>query len=115
MIKGAKDYVSALLERDIRVFIYVGTYDWVCNWIGNEAWTLALEWSGHADFSSQPLREWTVDGKRAGKTRDAKGLTFATVDAAGHMVRKLCSTRILELTKNILRCRTISLKSPCRW
>ncbi|KAJ7850096.1 serine carboxypeptidase [Mycena leptocephala] len=86
MIKGAKDYVSALLERDIRVLIYVGTYDWVCNWIGNEAWTLALEWSGHAEFSSQPLREWTVDGKRAGKTRDAKGLTFATVDAAGHMV-----------------------------
>ncbi|KAJ6589383.1 serine carboxypeptidase [Mycena capillaripes] len=86
MLKGAKDYVSALLERDIRVLIYVGTYDWVCNWIGNEAWTLALEWSGRADFSSQPLREWTVDGKRAGKTRNAKGFTFATVDAAGHMV-----------------------------
>jgi len=86
MMKGAKDYVSALLERDVRVLIYVGTYDWVCNWIGNEAWTLALEWSGQAEFSSEPLREWSVDGKRAGRTRYAKGLTFATVDAAGHMV-----------------------------
>jgi carboxypeptidase C (cathepsin A) len=27
MAKGAKDYVSALLERDVRVLIYVGTYD----------------------------------------------------------------------------------------
>jgi len=86
MMKGATEYVGALLERDVRVLIYVGTYDWVCNWLGNEAWTLALEWSGQEEFSSQPLREWTVDGKRAGRTRYAKGLTFATVDAAGHMV-----------------------------
>jgi carboxypeptidase C (cathepsin A) len=87
VMKGATDYVSALLERDIRVLIYVGTYDWICNWLGNEAWTLALEWSGQAEFSSQPLTEWAVDGKRAGRTRHAKGFTFATVDAAGHMVR----------------------------
>ncbi|KAJ7689725.1 hypothetical protein B0H17DRAFT_1202175 [Mycena rosella] len=47
---------------------------------------LALERSGHVEFNTLPLREWTVDGKRAGKTRVAKGLTFATVDAAGHLV-----------------------------
>ncbi|KAJ7898651.1 serine carboxypeptidase [Mycena olivaceomarginata] len=86
VMKGATDYVSALLERDIRVLIYVGTYDWICNWLGNEAWTVALEWSGQAEFSSQPLTEWAVDGKRAGRTRHARGFTFATVDAAGHMV-----------------------------
>ncbi|KAF7338843.1 Carboxypeptidase [Mycena sanguinolenta] len=86
MMKGATEYVSALLDRDVRVLIYVGTYDWVCNWLGNEAWTLALEWSGQAEFTSQPLTEWKIDGKRAGQTRHAKGFTFATVDAAGHMV-----------------------------
>ncbi|KAF8217517.1 serine carboxypeptidase [Mycena galopus ATCC 62051] len=86
IMKGSTHYVSALLERDIRVLIYVGTYDWVCNWLGNEAWTLALEWSGQAEFVSQPLAEWVVDGERAGRTRAAKGFTFATVDAAGHMV-----------------------------
>ncbi|KAJ7689701.1 serine carboxypeptidase [Mycena rosella] len=86
MTKGATEYVGALLERGVRVLIYVGTYDWVCNWVGNEAWTLALEWSGHVEFSALPLREWTVDGKRAGKTRAAGALTLATVDAAGHMV-----------------------------
>ncbi|KAJ6545213.1 Alpha/Beta hydrolase protein [Mycena capillaripes] len=63
LMKGATEYVSALLERDVRVLIYVGTYDWICNWLGNEAWTLALEWSGHAEFSSQPLREWNVDAR----------------------------------------------------
>ena len=25
--------VGALLERGVRVLIYVGTYDWICNWV----------------------------------------------------------------------------------
>lgn len=86
-LHGAVDYVGALLARQVRVLIYVGTYDWICNWIGNEAWTLALEWHGQQDFAALPLRKWHVGGHVAGKTRSAHGLTFATVDAAGHMVR----------------------------
>jgi carboxypeptidase C (cathepsin A) len=79
-------YIAALLERNIKVLIYVGKYDWICNHVGNERWTLALEWSGHEEFSTQSLREWKVDGKPVGMTRSAKGLTFATIDGAGHMV-----------------------------
>lgn len=81
------EHVAALLERDIRVLIYVGSYDWIAHWVGNERWTLDMEWSGKEEFNKQPLRDWVVDGKFAGKTRSAKGLTFATVEAAGHMVR----------------------------
>jgi carboxypeptidase C (cathepsin A) len=86
-LHGSTDYVGALLARQVRVLVYVGTYDWICNWIGNEAWTLALDWHGQQDFAALPLREWHVDGHVAGKTRSAHGLTFVTVDAAGHMVR----------------------------
>ncbi|KAJ7073477.1 serine carboxypeptidase [Mycena belliarum] len=85
-----QDYVGALLERGVRVLIYVGTYDWICNWVGNERWTLALEWSGQAEFAAEPLHPWAVGNDfakgRAGLARSAKGLTFATVEAAGHMV-----------------------------
>ncbi|KAJ3571869.1 hypothetical protein NP233_g3480 [Leucocoprinus birnbaumii] len=80
-------HIGALLERGIRALIYVGTYDWVCNWVSNERWTLDLEWSGREHFVKEELREWTVDGKKAGLVRSKHhGLTFATVDAAGHMV-----------------------------
>jgi carboxypeptidase C (cathepsin A) len=79
-------HVAGLLERGVRVLIYVGTYDWICNWVGNERWTLALEWSGQDAFAAEPLREWVVDGTVAGRTRSAGPFTFATVDAAGHMV-----------------------------
>ncbi|KAF9240280.1 serine carboxypeptidase [Melanogaster broomeanus] len=67
-------------------FIYIGTYDWICNWVGNERWTFLMPWTGQEAFVSQPLREWEVDGHVAGKVRSAGGLTFATIDGAGHMV-----------------------------
>ncbi|KAJ7886503.1 Alpha/Beta hydrolase protein [Mycena leptocephala] len=86
LAKGAEAYVAALLERGVRVLVYVGTHDFVCNWVGNEAWTRELEWSGGAAFKEALLREWSVGGKRAGRTRAVGALTFATVDAAGHMV-----------------------------
>ncbi|KAF8125712.1 serine carboxypeptidase [Boletus edulis] len=69
-------HISGLLERGVRALIYVGTYDWICNWIGNERWTLKMPWTGQEAFVSQLV----------GKTRSANGLTFATIDGAGHMV-----------------------------
>jgi carboxypeptidase C (cathepsin A) len=84
---STQHYIAALLERKVNVLIYVGKYDWICNHVGNEAWTLALEWSGHEEFSTQSLRDWKIDGRSVGTTRSAKGLTFATIEGAGHMVR----------------------------
>lgn len=92
------DHVAALLERGVRALIYVGTYDWICNWVGNEAWTLNMEWSGKEAFGQQALEAWLVEGEVAGKTRSAKGLTFATVDGAGHMVSVKTNFQLHRLT-----------------
>lgn len=114
------DYVASLLERGVRVLIYVvsdftyyyqlssavirlqfsvhlsqGTYDWICNHVGNERWTVALDWSGKNEFSNTDLRDWMVGGKSAGKTRSAKGFTFATITGAGHMVSSYIALYIL--------------------
>jgi carboxypeptidase C (cathepsin A) len=86
-LHDSQDYVGGLLERGVRVLIYVGTHDWICNWVGNERMTLALEWSGAGAFRGEPLRPWVVEGEVAGLTRSARGLTFAQVAGAGHMVR----------------------------
>ncbi|KAK0438471.1 serine carboxypeptidase [Armillaria borealis] len=98
-----KDYVAALLERGVKVLIYVGSYDWICNWVGNERWTLALEWSGQTEFATKELRDWYVDGKPAGKTRSAKGLSFATIHGAGHMVPYDKPKESLEMVQRWLR------------
>ena len=70
--------------------------------VGNERFTLAMEWSGQSKFVSQELREWKVDGRVAGLTRSAEGLTFATVDGAGHMVPHDKPAEALELVKRWL-------------
>ena len=49
--------------------------------------TLNLEWTKQAEYRSQPLRTWIVDGNVAGMTRSGGGLTFATITGAGHFVR----------------------------
>ncbi|KJA15144.1 hypothetical protein HYPSUDRAFT_48669 [Hypholoma sublateritium FD-334 SS-4] len=96
-------YVAALLERGVRALIYVGKNDWICNHVGNEAWTHALEWSGHAEFAGAPLRPWNVSGAQAGMARSAGGLTFATIEGAGHMVPYDKPKESLEMVNRWLR------------
>lgn len=31
-------YIAALLERGVRVLIYVGENDWICNWVCDRWW-----------------------------------------------------------------------------
>ncbi|KAI0800559.1 serine carboxypeptidase, partial [Fomes fomentarius] len=93
----AEHYIESLLERGVRVLIYVGDTDWACNWVANDRMTLALEWSSQESFRSEPLRDWFIEGEVAGKTRRFGDLTFATVRDAGHMVPYDQPERSLEL------------------
>ena len=74
------------LASGIRVLMYAGDQDYICNWLGNQAWTLALDWPHHDDFNAAPFTEWSVGGKSAGQKRSSNGFTFLRVYDAGHMV-----------------------------
>lgn len=39
-----------MMEDDVRVMIYAGDLDLICNWLGNERWVDALEWEGQEEF-----------------------------------------------------------------
>ncbi|OJT10990.1 Carboxypeptidase Y -like protein [Trametes pubescens] len=80
-------YLAALLERGVRALVYVGAADYICNWIGNERMTLGLAWTRQEEFRNQSLAPWLVDREVAGVMRSGGGLTFATIDGAGHFVR----------------------------
>ncbi|KAL5513246.1 hypothetical protein ACEPAH_3644 [Sanghuangporus vaninii] len=60
LAQPTQQYVAELLARDVRVLIYVGTYDWICNRTSNRI--------------------------AAGITKSAGQLTFASVYGAGYMV-----------------------------
>lgn len=81
--------VPKLLEK-IPVLIYAGDADYICNWLGNQAWTEALEWPGKKDFNKAELEGLKVSGdKKAddyGKVKSSGNFTFMRIFGAGHMV-----------------------------
>ncbi|KAJ1770237.1 hypothetical protein LPJ74_003382 [Coemansia sp. RSA 1843] len=78
--------IPPLLDAGIRVLIYAGDADFICNWYGNKAWTLELEWPGQERFKAASDLAWSVDGVLAGEARSASNFTFVRVFGAGHMV-----------------------------
>ncbi len=74
------------LAAGIRVLIYAGDQDFICNWLGNQAWTQALEWPHQAEFNSTQPVDWEVAGNKAGTLQSSNGFSFLRVYDAGHMV-----------------------------
>eukprot|EP00045_Choanoeca_perplexa_P000768 m.16020 g.16020 ORF g.16020 m.16020 type:complete len:445 (-) comp10529_c0_seq1:208-1542(-) len=86
-MRDYQDKVSGLLANKTRVLIYAGDVDYICNWIGNKQWTLALDWSGKADFNNAGDNPWnTVNGNATGLLRQAEAFSFLQIHNAGHMV-----------------------------
>ncbi|KAH9257677.1 hypothetical protein BASA81_004135 [Batrachochytrium salamandrivorans] len=75
--------IPALLEDGIPVLIYVGDQDYICNWLGNKAWAMKLQWSGNKQFNSALDVDWN---KGAGRIRRVGAFSFLQVYKAGHMV-----------------------------
>lgn len=75
-----------LLADGIDVLIYAGDVDYICNWLGNKAWTMKLNWPHAADFQAASDEDWKLDGRTVGKLRSSNGLNFMQVYEAGHMV-----------------------------
>mmetsp|Transcript_11947 Transcript_11947/g.14925 ORF Transcript_11947/g.14925 Transcript_11947/m.14925 type:complete len:237 (+) Transcript_11947:2-712(+) len=97
--------VARVLEAGVSVLIYAGDLDFLCNYIGNEAWTRELAWESGDKFRNATLREWvgeSSDGSGRGLVRSAKGLTFLQVYDAGHMVPMDQPVVALDMIKTFL-------------
>ncbi len=92
VVKDTAALLPPLLEDGIRVLIYAGEMDFMCNWMGNLAWALGLEWSGQEEFALAEAKDFVVPGDKhpSGEVRSVgKGaglFAFLKVNEAGHMV-----------------------------
>jgi len=78
--------IPIVLEKNISVLIYSGTNDFICNALGGSRWLSGMTWFGQDAYNKAVETDWLVDNKVAGKAKSASGLTFLTVNDAGHMV-----------------------------
>ncbi|AQZ09641.1 YBR139W [Zygosaccharomyces parabailii] len=86
--KPFQQFVAELLDMNIPVLLYAGDKDFICNWLGNRAWSDKLDWRYGDQYQQLPLKAWKSDvtGEEFGQVKNYGPLTFLRVYDAGHMV-----------------------------
>ncbi|ETN21515.1 hypothetical protein PPTG_01670 [Phytophthora nicotianae INRA-310] len=81
------DKVAELLNAGLRVLMYVGDADLLCNFYAIEATAKKLNWFGAGGFNAAKARSYsTASGiKDAGTIRSFSHLTYVKIHNAGHM------------------------------
>jgi len=85
-MKSFMSKIPPLLENKIQVLIYAGDADFICNWMGNKAWVLAMDWPGKTNFNKAQDNKWLVNNEHKGELRSYGDFHFLRVFQAGHMV-----------------------------
>lgn len=89
-MKNYQTKIPDMLAAGIHVLIYAGDVDYICNWLGNKKWTLAMEWPHKDDFNSADDKPYmagiTGPLQQGGRLRSSNGFHFLQVYQAGHMV-----------------------------
>jgi len=100
-MKNFDGQVTDLLENGKKVLIYAGDMDWICNWIGNKAWTMALDWSGKEGFKGAEDEEIFPPGssESVGQVRTYGNFGFLRIYGAGHLAPMDKPEVTLEMVK----------------
>lgn len=93
-MKRFDTHLVPVLGNGTAVLIYAGDMDYICNWLGNEAWTLALEWPGQGAFTAASKRPWVPQSRAAGGIQEDVASLFkwaglpVPVDLAEQIISK---------------------------
>ncbi|TKR58871.1 hypothetical protein L596_030259 [Steinernema carpocapsae] len=78
---------SLLTHEDIKVVVFNGQLDLICDVMGTEKWMSKLQWPHLTDFAKRDREAFfTEGGQFAGYSKRLKNLEFYSVFKAGHMV-----------------------------
>lgn len=75
-----------LIEQGLRVLLFAGEEDLICNAIGVRRTAENLEWGGIKGFGDAAAQDWYVNGSLVGTWRTARNLTYVGIKGASHMV-----------------------------
>lgn len=78
--------LEMLLNNSVRVSLYYGDADYICNWFGGQAISLAVNYTHKAEFAAAGYQPLTVDGVEYGEVRQFGNFSFTRIYEAGHEV-----------------------------
>jgi len=81
------DKVSYLIGAGVKVLVYSGDKDFICNWRGGEAWTNEVNWAKQSEFQKANYTVYNdTDGAAMGEFKRVDNFVFLRIYDAGHMV-----------------------------
>jgi len=87
------DALAELLDHGVKVHLIHGDLDWVGNWVGGEAASLAIPHKRAAEFAAAgyaplmtPSKADALVSEHTGMTRQVGNLSFTRVFQAGHFI-----------------------------
>ncbi|KAF2089818.1 peptidase S10, serine carboxypeptidase [Saccharata proteae CBS 121410] len=78
--------LEMLLQAGVRVALYYGDADYICNWFGGQAVSLAVNYTHKPEFAAAGYQPMTVDGVEYGEVRQYGNFSFLRVYESGHLV-----------------------------
>lgn len=78
--------LNMILDRGIRVSLYYGDADYICNWFGGQAISLAVNYTHSAEFAAAGYQPLTWGGVEYGEVRQYGNFSFTRVYESGHEV-----------------------------
>ena len=97
-----KEDLETLLDAGVRVALYYGDADYICNWFGGEAVSLALNYTNSAEFRATGYEPFCVDDVEYGEVRQYGQLSFLRMYESGHEVPFYQPKASLEFFRRVL-------------
>ncbi|KAK4575020.1 hypothetical protein LTR86_000870 [Recurvomyces mirabilis] len=91
-----------LLNAGVRVALYYGDADFICNWLGGEALSLQINYTHATEFRAADYAPYIVDGQEYGEVRQYGNFSFLRMYESGHEVPFYQPAASLEFFRRVL-------------
>jgi carboxypeptidase C (cathepsin A) len=94
--------LEGLLAAGVRLALYYGDADYICNWLGGEAVSLVVNYTHSTEFGAAGYTPFEVDGTEYGAVRQYGNFSFLRIYNSGHLVPWYQPKAALEMFRRVL-------------